>query len=74
VQQTEQGWKAAGEEFYVDNLSQEHGIMEQAGDLIRQVSIGENLLFLPVHSCLTANLAAEYWIQGKERITNIHSF
>lgn len=73
VQQTEQGWMADGEAYYLDSLSQEHGIMEQAGDLINRVSIGDKLLFLPVHSCLTANLAREYWIQGKERITNIHS-
>ncbi len=73
VQQTEQGWMAAGEEYYLNSLSQEHGLMEEPGDLINRISLGEKLLFLPVHSCLTANLTREYWIQGDERVTNIHS-
>ncbi len=34
--------------------------MEQCGELIREVNIGDKLLFLPVHSCLTANLMREY--------------
>lgn len=73
VQPSEKGWIHAKEELYLNSLSQEHGLLEQVGDLINRVSIGEKLLFLPVHSCLTANLAREYWIPGDERITNIHS-
>ncbi len=62
VQPSEKAWIPAAEELYLNSLSQEHGLMEQVGDLINRVSIGEMLLFLPVHSCLTANLAREYWL------------
>lgn len=73
VKQTEKGWIDAGEKLYLSSLSQEHGLMDDAGDLMNRISIGEKLLFLPVHSCLSANLAREYRTLGNERITNIHS-
>jgi len=73
VQQAESGWLQARKTLYLNNLSQEHGLMEQCGDLVNRVSIGDRLLFLPVHSCLTANLAREYLTLSGERITNIHS-
>jgi len=73
VQQTDQGWAEAGEERYLTSISQEHGVMEQCGDLVREVNIGEKLLFLPVHSCLTANLMREYRTPDGKVITTIHS-
>jgi D-serine deaminase-like pyridoxal phosphate-dependent protein len=60
VQRSKEGWITAAEQRYLTSISQEHGVMEQCGDLIREVNIGEKLLFLPVHSCLTANLMREY--------------
>jgi D-serine deaminase-like pyridoxal phosphate-dependent protein len=60
VQRSEEGWLTAAQKRYLTSNSQEHGVMEQCRDLVREVHIGENLLFLPVHSCLTANLMREY--------------
>ena len=60
VQGTDRGWTYTSQEKYLTSISQEHGVMEQCGDLIREVNIGDKLLFLPVHSCLTANLMREY--------------
>lgn len=67
------GWTKPKDERYLTNISQEHGVLEQCEELVREVNIGDPLLFLPVHSCLTANLASEYITTGGQRITNIHS-
>ena len=60
MQKKDEGWGPGEEKHYLSNITQEHGIMAQCGDLIRKVNIGDNLLFLPVHSCLTANLMRIY--------------
>ena len=67
VHPTKSGWTEAEEERFLSSISQEHGVMEHCGNLVRKVNIGENLLFLPVHSCLTANLMRGYQtLDGKE--------
>ncbi len=42
------------------SLSQEHGILEVADSLLPEIEVGQLLLILPVHSCLTADLYGEY--------------
>lgn len=42
------------------SLSQEHGIVRMPPDRIRQTRIGDLLTFVPVHSCLTADLYDHY--------------
>ena len=70
VQASEEGWLTATEKRYLTSISQEHGVIEQCGDLIREVNIGDKLLFLPVHSCLTSNLMREYQtLDGKSIAT-----
>ncbi len=49
-------WMGIQPEQYITSLSQEHGILEHCGEWLEQVSIGQILNFLPVHSCMTANL------------------
>jgi len=73
VQRSEEGWLTAAQKRYLTSISQEHGVMEQCGDLVREVHIGENLLFLPVHSCLTANLMREYLSLDGIPITTLNS-
>jgi D-serine deaminase-like pyridoxal phosphate-dependent protein len=73
VQNKEDGWVIPEEERYLTSLSQEHGIMEPSGKLIREVNIGDPLLFLPVHSCMTANLMRDYRIQDGSRISTMNS-
>ena len=41
-------------------MSQEHGIIQADETLFQQAQIGDLLLVLPVHSCLTANLLKRY--------------
>jgi len=73
VRGTDKGWTHYSQEKYLTSISQEHGVMEQCGDLIREVNIGDKLLFLPVHSCLTANLMREYQTLEGKRISTLHS-
>lgn len=54
------GWGPILENTTVTRLSQEHGIVHTTDDLLRQIEIGDILLVLPVHSCLTANLLRKY--------------
>ena len=56
----ENGWGPAIEGAYVSSLSQEHGVVKANGQLLCQVDVGDVLLVLPVHSCLTANLLKRY--------------
>jgi D-serine deaminase-like pyridoxal phosphate-dependent protein len=73
VHRTEQGWTIPEDERFLTGLSQEHGIIEPGGKLIREVNIGDLLLFLPVHSCMSANLMREYWTLDGTRITTMNS-
>ena len=60
VQRTEEGWTKTADDRYLSSISQEHGVLEQCGELVGRINIGDTLYFLPVHSCLTANLMREY--------------
>jgi len=42
------------------SLSQEHGVLRLCEAHLDQVQVGDVLPVLPVHSCLTANLARGY--------------
>jgi len=66
-------WLPGKADYWLNGLSQEHGILDADEDLFHRLNIGDKLLFLPVHSCLTANLAREYRTLDGQRIENIHS-
>jgi D-serine deaminase-like pyridoxal phosphate-dependent protein len=53
-------WTAVEPECDVISLSQEHGIIRASDRLFHQTEVGDILLILPVHSCLTANLLGRY--------------
>ena len=50
------GWDIPEQTIYLHSLSQEHGILKAGAELMEQIRMGDRLLFLPVHSCLAANL------------------
>ncbi len=53
--------------MYVKSLSQEHGIVSVPKTEISNYKIGDILLILPIHSCMTANLMKSYkTLDGKE--------
>ena len=59
---TETGWDTIRDSCYVKGLSQEHGLIHADNELLESVKIGDILLILPVHSCLTANLLKKYHV------------
>ena len=64
---TPDGWGKPMKNTLVTGLSQEHGIIHTDADAFAGVRIGDTLGILPVHSCLTANLADQYFTTvGKE--------
>jgi D-serine deaminase-like pyridoxal phosphate-dependent protein len=54
------GWEHTIKDTYVSALSQEHGIIKTTDEFILQVKIGDILMILPIHSCLTVNLMKQY--------------
>lgn len=54
------GWGPLVSNTYVSSLSQEHGIIKTDDDFFRRVQVGDLLLALPVHCCLTVDLMREF--------------
>jgi len=49
-------WGAVVPDTFVNSVSQEHGIIKASTDFFNRVDVGDILMILPIHSCLTANL------------------
>jgi D-serine deaminase-like pyridoxal phosphate-dependent protein len=47
-------------EVYVSSLSQEHGTVKGPLSFIERINIGDILLVLPVHACMTAQFYRTY--------------
>ena len=60
VHKKENGWGALISNTYIKSLSQEHGIVAVPEEDIENCKIGDYMVVLPVHSCLTANLMKSY--------------
>ena len=54
------GWSQMYPNSAVSGLSQEHGVIDAEESLFEEVEVGDLLIILPVHSCLTANLLGRY--------------
>ena len=53
------------------SLSQEHGVVEADPRWAAGLKLGDLVSVLPVHSCLTCNLYAEYVTLDGERLGTI---
>jgi D-serine deaminase-like pyridoxal phosphate-dependent protein len=67
----ENGWSSKVENTYASALSQEHGIIKTESDFFNQVKVGDILLILPAHSCLTVNLLRKYMTLDGEIMTTM---
>ena len=65
---TECGWGEKRQGSVVTRLSQEHGIIHADPELFERTSLGDPLIVLPVHSCLTVNLLRRYHTLDGEEI------
>jgi D-serine deaminase-like pyridoxal phosphate-dependent protein len=70
---TEDGWGTPFQHTWVTRLSQEHGIIRTDPKTFNSIRIGGTLAVLPVHSCLTANLAEQYLTTDGKLLTKIRS-
>ena len=66
---TQSGWSSTFEHSYVASISQEHGIIKAEEQLLNRVKVGDLIIALPVHSCLTVNLFNEYVTLQGQRIS-----
>lgn len=66
---TKTGWDVLPDTSYVKGISQEHGLVHADDALMESVQIGDVLLVLPIHSCLTANLLKKYEMINGEHIS-----
>jgi D-serine deaminase-like pyridoxal phosphate-dependent protein len=62
-----------GERNYVMRLSQEHGILRVTQKNFGLINVGDLIEIIPIHSCLTANLAQNYLTTDGEIIKMINS-
>jgi D-serine deaminase-like pyridoxal phosphate-dependent protein len=61
------------DENYVASLSQEHGILKVEQSQFKNFHVGDLVEIIPVHSCLTANLAKKYLTTEGEEILTVNS-
>ena len=54
------GWSERIPGAFVRSLSQEHGLISLPEDALNGVRVGDLLMVLPVHSCLTVDAMGEY--------------
>jgi D-serine deaminase-like pyridoxal phosphate-dependent protein len=53
-------WATHPDNACLKSLSQEHGIVAADTTLLEKTKVGDILCFLPIHSCMTANLMKRY--------------
>lgn len=67
IDKTNTNWNSISRKAYLKKLSQEHGILSVPDEEMDEYKVGELVLILPIHSCLTANLMQQYQtLDGKE--------
>jgi len=67
------GWGQILKNTYVAGLTQEHGVIKTENPFFYSVNIGDLLVILPVHSCLTVNLLRNYLTLDGEKISTMLS-
>jgi D-serine deaminase-like pyridoxal phosphate-dependent protein len=67
-----EGWGAPVPGGYVARLSQEHGVVHLPEPYFSQVSVGDILLIIPAHSCLSVSALSEYYTLDGEIIPAFH--
>jgi len=56
----ESGWQKQIISSNLISLSQEHGIIQASDELLDEVTIGDVVGIIPIHSCMTASLLGSY--------------
>ncbi len=67
-------WSDIIPDVYIKSLSQEHGIVAVSPSQINNYTIGDYLIALPIHSCMTANLMKRYSVGDVMDIAMMNSW
>lgn len=67
------GWSIPLKSTFVSSVSQEHGIIKSTREIIKNIKIGDILGIVPIHSCMTANLAYSYLTINNQIIDKMRS-
>ena len=70
--QVEEGWGSPVPGGYVARLSQEHGVLHLPEPFLSQVAIGDVVMIIPAHSCLSVSALSEYHTLDGEIIPAFH--
>lgn len=70
VEKTKIGWGDVIPRMYISSLSQEHGIVSVPKSKISKYKIGDYLMILPIHSCMTAN-SMKWYLNTNNVITRL---
>lgn len=65
--------KHLSEQTYLSSLSQEHGIIQCSKPVFDEIDVGDMIQIFPIHSCLTANLMAEYHTTDGQVLDHMNS-
>ena len=65
---TEHGWSEPLADTYVRSLSQEHGVIQTTARVMDSIKIGDLVLVLPVHACMTADLMKQVTLLTGEAV------
>lgn len=65
------GWQLPNGQNYVSALSQEHGTLTVQPEIFERYEVGDLLLVLPIHSCMTANAMKEFLTLSGNRIDRL---
>ena len=71
VEKKGNGWGGIIPDMYVKSLSQEHGVVAVPDSELSRYAVGDYLIALPVHSCMTANSMKSYQTTNGKRITRL---
>lgn len=69
----EDGWSSIIPNAKLISLSQEHGILSVEDELFETIQIGDVLGFLPIHSCLTANLLKSFTTLNGKKLQHLEN-
>ncbi len=71
VEKTKNGWGDLIPNTFVKSLSQEHGIISVPNHDLDKYKIGDYLMILPIHVCMTGNLMKSYTTFDGQNISRL---
>lgn len=70
---TADGWNDPCDASYIKSVSQEHGIIKATPDFYTKIKVGDFIVALPVHSCLTVDAMREMYTFDHQKIKTLNS-